>query len=87
MAAPHVAGVAALLISARPELAGQVATIEEIIQLSAVPLVSEEDCGGTAGLVPNNVYGWGRIDALAAIERAMQEFELQYLPFVVDGAE
>jgi subtilisin family serine protease len=87
MAAPHVAGLAALLLSARPELAGQVAEIEEIIQLSALGLVSDEDCGGTAGLIPNNVYGWGRIDALAAIERAMQGFELQYLPFVVDGAE
>jgi subtilisin family serine protease len=86
MAAPHVAGVAALLISVRPELAGQVAEIEEIIQLSALGLVSEEDCGGTAGLIPNNVYGWGRIDALAAVEKALQEFEFLFLPLVGENS-
>jgi hypothetical protein len=78
--------VAALLISVRPELAGQVAEIEEIIQLSALGLVSEEDCGGTAGLIPNNVYGWGRIDALAAVEKALQEFEFLFLPLVGENS-
>jgi subtilisin family serine protease len=69
MASPHVAGLVALLISADPTLAGRVNTLEEIITKTALPLTSSQNCGnvGTT-VVPNNVYGWGRIDALAAFE-------------------
>lgn len=70
MAAPHVSGLAALLISSWPELAGQVDLLEELITHSALPLTTLEPCGGTAGQVPNNVYGWGRIDAWAAYVHA-----------------
>ena len=67
MAGPHVAGLAALLISADPALAGQVDELERIITESALPLTSDQNCGtDTPTSVPNNVYGWGRIDALAA---------------------
>ncbi len=66
MAAPHVSGLAALLISSWGELAGQVDLLEELIVHSALPLTTTESCGGTVGQVPNNVYGWGRIDAWAA---------------------
>lgn len=67
MAAPHVAGLAALLISIEPQLAGQVNAIEEVISQSALKLTTTENCGSdTSTSVPNNVYGWGRIDALAA---------------------
>lgn len=67
MAAPHVAGLAALLISADPSLAGQVDELERVITESALPLTSAENCGtDTPTSVPNNVYGWGRIDALVA---------------------
>ena len=69
MSAPHVAGLVALLISAQPALRGQVDQIERLIQASAVPLNNAEVCGGTSGTqVPNNIFGWGRIDAWAAIE-------------------
>ncbi len=68
MAAPHVAGLVALLISANPALAGQVEAIENAITQSAQPLLTTQGCGGdTPGSLPNNVYGWGRIDALAAV--------------------
>lgn len=68
MAAPHVAGLVALLISAKPALAGQVEAIESTITQSAQPLLTMQGCGGdTPGSLPNNVYGWGRIDALAAV--------------------
>jgi uncharacterized repeat protein (TIGR01451 family) len=67
MAGPHVAGLAALLISANPALAGQVDALENIIEQSAVPLTNGDSCGGTAGQVPNNTYGWGRIDAWKAL--------------------
>jgi serine protease AprX len=68
MAAPHVAGLAALLISARPELAGQVDTLEWLITQTAIPLVGPiESCGGIASTTfPNNSSGWGRIDAWRA---------------------
>jgi serine protease AprX len=68
MAGPHVVGVVALLISAHPELKGQVDGIERIIEHTAVPRTNSESCGGIAGTaIPNNTYGWGRADALAAL--------------------
>ncbi|NHZ72453.1 MAG: S8 family serine peptidase, partial [Aquificales bacterium] len=65
MAGPHVAGQVALLLSARPDLIGNVDAIEEIIRETAVPLTTTtQTCGGVSGTqVPNNTYGWGRIDA------------------------
>ena len=73
MAGPHVAGLVALVLSANPGLAGNVDVIEQIIQETAVPLTSSAGCGGDGPAdVPNNVYGWGRIDALAAVQAALQ---------------
>lgn len=72
MAGPHVAGAVALLISANPALAGQVELIEELLQTTAKPMLSDQDCGGYLGSeVPNAVYGYGRIDALAAVQKAL----------------
>ena len=74
MAGPHVAGLVALVISANPALAGNVDRIEEIIEKSAEKKTTEEACGGdTDTQVPNNTYGWGRIDALAAVEMAQDD--------------
>ena len=68
MAAPHVAGLVALLIEADPALAGDVEAIEQIIQRTAVPLTTNEGCGGdTPTAVPNHTFGYGRIDAYAAV--------------------
>ncbi len=73
MAGPHVAGLVALLISANPALRGQVEAIETIIEQTAVPKFSAQECGGVAGSsLPNNVYGWGRIDAWAAVKMAQK---------------
>lgn len=72
MAGPHVAGVVALMISANPDLAGQVEVIETIIENTARPKESLQECGGTPGTVtPNNTFGHGVIDALAAVEAAL----------------
>lgn len=69
MAAPHVAGLVALLISAEPSLAGRVNTLENLVTQSAMPRTTSQGCGhDEPNSVPNNVYGWGRIDALAAYE-------------------
>jgi subtilisin family serine protease len=72
MAAPHVAGLVALVLSANPSLVGDVDAVEGIIESSAVPKTTSQGCGGDApDQVPNNVYGWGRIDALAAVQAAL----------------
>ncbi len=75
MAAPHVTGLVALLLSAHPEWSGDVEAIEGLIQRSAVPLYTTDGCGGdTLSSRPNHTYGWGRVDALRALQSAYQFF-------------
>lgn len=72
MAGPHVAGTIALILSANPALAGQVEQIETIVEETATPVFSEQACGPFDGNDhPNAVYGFGRIDALRAVEAAL----------------
>jgi subtilisin family serine protease len=67
MAGPHVAGLVALIISADPGLRGDVNGIRDMIEQSAVRRTTAQGCGGDSPTAaPNNVYGWGRIDAYAA---------------------
>jgi serine protease AprX len=72
MSSPHLAGAIALLWSAQPRLRGQVGTTETILFNSASHLVvSSGTCGGTsAGDIPNNLFGYGRLDVLAAVKSA-----------------
>jgi len=80
MAGPHVAGLAALLFSAQPDLIGQVDQVEHLIANSAVPISVSESCGGIPGTeYPNNISGWGRIDALNAFLSG--RFQL-FLPWI-----
>ncbi len=73
MAGPHVAGAVALMISANPQLAGEVETIEQILQETAVILSTQQECNGVPGTtIPNNTYGHGRIDVLAAVQKALE---------------
>jgi hypothetical protein len=66
MAGPHVVGVVALLLSANPSLKGQVGAVETTLQATAVPRTIAQTCGGVPGTaIPNNTYGYGRIDAFA----------------------
>jgi serine protease AprX len=72
MAVPHVAGAVALLLSARPQLIGQVAQIQTILENTANPNIAVSggptECGGIAyTTIPNNHFGYGRVDALAAV--------------------
>lgn len=69
MASPHVAGVVALLWSARPDLVRNIAATKALIQSTANPNVTvpAQTCGGIPSTqIPNNSFGYGRIDALAA---------------------
>ncbi len=74
MAGPHVAGLVALVISANPSLAGNIDLIEDIIEQTAVTVTVNppQVCGGiSSNTIPNNTYGWGRIDAFAAYQQAI----------------
>jgi subtilisin family serine protease len=65
MAAPHVAGTIALMMSAEPALRGDYDLVYEMLTGSA-RYTEDDQCGGTAEA--NNVHGYGRIDALAATQ-------------------
>lgn len=71
MAAPHVAGVVALLWSARPALEGRVRETIEILERSAAPKTASQSCGAYRGeKVPNAVFGYGLVNAYEAIRYA-----------------
>ena len=71
MASPHVAGAAALLWSVKPQLKGLITTTRCLISQSArgnVQQSTPQVCGGTSGSDrPNNLFGFGLIDAYDAI--------------------
>lgn len=61
MAAPHVTGAAALILSVRPNL-----TCEQVKQI----LIQTARRDGFASSAPDNTWGSGKLDVEAAIERA-----------------
>jgi bacillopeptidase F len=67
MASPHVNGVAALILSANPDLS--VTQLKNIIYATALDL-------GTAG--EDNDYGHGMIDAVLAVEMALETLALSF---------
>ncbi|MEA3376303.1 MAG: S8 family serine peptidase [Chloroflexota bacterium] len=86
MAGPHVAGAAALLWSAAPRLVGEVDETEEVIGRAARSRTTAEGCGGDGPEdVPNNVYGWGVLDALTAVERTLGRAEIAKRASVARG--
>jgi subtilisin family serine protease len=68
MAAPHVAGLVALLLEANPKL-----TIEQVkaTMRSTARIIASSSCGSSG--IPNNVYGWGRINAYTAVKAALAD--------------
>lgn len=68
MAAPHVAGAAALLLSAGPGLAGDVEAVEELLTRTAEARLDEQ-CGPAGP--PNNVWGWGIVDVLGSVNAGL----------------
>jgi subtilisin family serine protease len=72
MAAPHVAGTVALIWSAVPELRGDVQLTSWIIEQNADGKLQNQGCGGDLPTdIPNNVFGWGRINAFNAVSAAL----------------
>ncbi|MFN8483372.1 MAG: S8 family serine peptidase [Anaerolineae bacterium] len=69
MATPHVAGMFALLWSAAPVLKGNVAATEAIVRASSAQQ-NDTACGTWAGGRANNTWGYGVVDALAAVNAA-----------------
>nr|CEL18797.1 Copper binding protein, plastocyanin/azurin family [Kibdelosporangium sp. MJ126-NF4]CTQ96350.1 Copper binding protein, plastocyanin/azurin family [Kibdelosporangium sp. MJ126-NF4] len=67
MASPHVAGAVALLWSASPSIAGDINATKALLNQTAVDTASTQ-CGGTPE--NNNVWGEGKLDTFASVEKA-----------------
>jgi len=74
MAAPHLAGAVALLWQAKPFLRGDMDATETLLFQSSNPKVHVNDgssCGSTSPTdIPNNFFGYGRLDIFAALNHA-----------------
>lgn len=70
MAGPHVAGAVALLINAKPSLAGNVDSIETLLERTADSVYTYRDdtCVTTQYVFPNNMVGYGRINLYKVLE-------------------
>ena len=72
MAGPHVAGLVALVLSSNPSLIGEVSKVEDLIESTCIKINGLTDCSDNNGLAyPNNTYGFGRVDALKAVQEAL----------------
>ena len=68
MATPHVAGAVALLWSERPSLRHDIAMTRSVLNDSATH-ISFTACSSSGS--PNNTYGYGRLDVLAAVNHLL----------------
>ncbi|MFI7541545.1 S8 family serine peptidase [Actinoplanes sp. NPDC049599] len=82
MASPHTAGTVALLWSKVPGLRHDVAATRQVLDATAVD-TADPSCGGAPE--DNNVYGEGRLDAYAAVTRALNPPPTASLRGVVTG--
>ncbi len=72
MAGPHVVGLVALMLSANPGLIGEVSKVEDLVESTCLPINGLVDCSDNNGLAyPNNTYGYGRVNALNAVQQAL----------------
>ncbi len=63
MAAPHVTGIVALLLQANPNLTAS--QVKDILETTAT-------VDNNTGAVPNMQYGYGKVNAYTAIQKALQ---------------
>jgi subtilisin family serine protease len=71
MAGPHLVGVVALMWSANPELIGDIDQTEKILVETARPYTGSTAQGCFKGDRPNAAYGYGVVDAYAAVKKAL----------------
>ena len=72
MAGPHVVGQVALLLSAQPQLIGNVDGVLSIVRSTAENTSASESCGSVpGGAIPNNTYGFGKIRVFESVQRAL----------------
>src|SRR5262249_9299090 len=68
MASPHTAGTVALLWAASPGLHGDIATTEDRLRPTPTAPFMIQRCGDDLPVSrPNNVFGWGLVNAFAAV--------------------
>ncbi len=68
MAAPHIAGIVALMWSAHPELIGEIDATSRILGMTATPKTDRQSCGDFPGnQIPNAVLGHGLVNAYRAV--------------------
>ncbi|HVN56537.1 MAG TPA: S8 family serine peptidase, partial [Anaerolineaceae bacterium] len=72
MAGPHVVGVVALMWSANPALRGNIDLTQQILDQTAKPHQGGLPSCVKSGTMPNNAYGYGIVDAYAAVKAAME---------------
>ncbi|NLE45566.1 MAG: S8 family serine peptidase [Chloroflexi bacterium] len=87
MAGPHVVGTVALLWSADSRLVGDINRTEALITSTALGLMTAQACGGDGPEdVPNNVYGYGRVDVRAALEGVLPCVRVAKSPVIASDA-
>jgi len=78
MASPHIGGAVCLLSELCPSLAYDVDALQELLEETATPLYSTQGCGGdTSTTTPNNVFGHGLINLLAAADACVAKEKLR----------
>ena len=82
MATPHIAGAMALLWSAHPELQNQIDASRTLLDDTA-HVITSTLCGAAGP--PNNVFGWGRVDILAAVDAGGPKITLTAFPRKKNG--
>jgi subtilisin family serine protease len=71
MAAPHVAGVVALMWSANPALRGNIEVTERILLETASPYQGIPDDCSQPGQLPDPAFGYGVVNAYEAVKAAL----------------
>ncbi len=73
MSGPHATALIGLMWSACPALQGMVYQTIDIITQTATPVNYTGSCGGNYVTGPNNDWGYGTIDDLAAVQQAIAQ--------------
>jgi len=74
-AAPHVAGMAALVLESAPCLLdGKPGALDDVTARTHLRSVILDNAVPLGGTIPNNTFGYGRADALASVEQTLPTF-------------